>query len=106
MAPLSLHPPPRRDVNRRITMLKKHMAACLIVTAFSAVPALAQTSAAPPGGAPAASSPQTPPAGAAAKTDASDFVSKAANGNMFEIQSSQLALQKSQEARIRDFAQK
>jgi len=86
-------------------MLKKHMAACLIVTAFQAVPALAQTSSAPPGGAPAGS-PQTPAASATAKTDASDFVNNAAKGNMFEIQSSQLALQKSQEARIRDFAQK
>jgi predicted outer membrane protein/sporulation protein YlmC with PRC-barrel domain len=87
-------------------MLKKHMAACLIVTALIAVPAFAQTSAAPPGGGPAARSPQTPAVGAEAKTDAGDFVNKAANGNMFEIQSSQLALQKSQETRIRDFAQK
>jgi putative membrane protein len=41
----------------------------------------------------------------AASTNSMQFVTAAANGNMFEIQSSQLALQKSRNARVRRFAQ-
>jgi putative membrane protein len=39
-------------------------------------------------------------------TSAADFVNKAAASNLFEIQSSQLALQKSQNNRVREFAQR
>src|SRR3954469_10715810 len=79
------------------TMLKTYRAACLIATALVAVPALAQTT--PP---PASS----PPAAAAMKVSATEFVNKAAYSNMLEIQSSQLALNKTQDKRLRDFAQR
>ena len=81
-------------------MLKTHMAACLVATALMAAPALAQTPA-PVGSPPAAS----PASGAMAAVTATEFVTQAANSNMFEIQSSQLALDKAQDNRIRDFAQ-
>ena len=42
-------------------MLKKHMAACLVATAFMTLPALAQTSTAPSSSAPAATQPATGP---------------------------------------------
>lgn len=44
-------------------------------------------------------------AGGSAVPTASDYVKKAAIGDMFEIQSSQLALQKSEDDDVRDFAQ-
>jgi putative membrane protein len=84
-------------------MPKKQMAAWLVATTFMAAPALAQTGTAPAG---------NPPAGAAApampmqNVNAAEFVNKAANSNMFEIQSSQLALEKTQNDRIRNFAQR
>lgn len=80
-------------------MLKTHMAACLVATAIFAAPALAQTTA--PAGKPA------PVTGAVApsKVTAAQFVTQAANSNMFEIQSSQLALNKTKDNRIQDFAQ-
>jgi Predicted outer membrane protein len=80
-------------------MLKTHMAACLVATAFLAVPALAQTTA-PTGNRAPATSTVTP-----SKTAAAQFVTQAANSNMFEIQSSQLALNKTKDNRIQDFAQ-
>src|SRR3954470_18927046 len=79
------------------TMLKIYRAACLIATALVAAPALAQTT--PP---PASS----PPAATATKVNAAEFVNKAANSDMFEIQSSQLALTKTQDNRLREFAQR
>jgi putative membrane protein len=78
-------------------MLKTHIAVCLITTALVAAPALAQTT--PP---PASS----PPATTATKVNAAEFVNKAANSSLFEIQSSQLALTKTQDNRLRDFAQR
>lgn len=75
-------------------MLKIHMAACLVATALAAAPAMAQTTA-----------PATNPPAAGQNVNAAEFVSKAANSDMFEIQSSQLALTKTQDSRIRDFAQ-
>src|SRR5215204_5769686 len=79
------------------TMLKTYRAACLIATALVAAPALAQTT--PP---PASS----PPAATTMKVNAAEFVNKAANSDMFEVQSSQLALTKTQDSRLRDFAQR
>src|SRR4051795_4576810 len=79
------------------TMLKTYRAACLIATTLVTVPALAQTT--PP---PASS----PPAATAMKVNAAEFVNKAANSDMFEVQSSQLALTKTQDNRLREFAQR
>jgi predicted outer membrane protein/sporulation protein YlmC with PRC-barrel domain len=86
-------------------MLKTPMAACLIATTFVAVPALAQTSA--PATNPPALNNQAPAAArmSGPNVNAAEFVNQAANSDMFEIQSSQLALTKTQENRIRDFAQ-
>jgi putative membrane protein len=71
-------------------MLKTHLA-----TFLAATPALAQTATAP------ATNPST-----AMKVNAAEFVNKAANSNIFEIQSSQLALGKTQNAHLRDFEQR
>src|SRR4051794_32572758 len=80
-------------------MLKTNMALCLVATTFAAVPALPQTTPAPA---------TTPPSAAttnSANITAAEFVTQAANSDMFEIQSSQLALTKSQDNTIRTFAQ-
>src|SRR4051794_18333698 len=80
-------------------MLKTHMVVCLVATTFVAVPALAQTTPAPA---------TNPPAAATMKSSnvtAAEFVTQAANSDMFEIQSSQLALTKTQDEPIRSFAQ-
>ncbi|MDT7953933.1 MAG: DUF4142 domain-containing protein [Acetobacteraceae bacterium] len=69
-------------------MIRTFGAACLLSTALSLTPALAQTS------------------NSGANNNTQEFVTKAAVGNMFEIQSSQLALKKSQEQDIKTFAQK
>ena len=79
-------------------MLKTHMAACLVATALIAAPATAQT----PSPLPATPTPAAP---ATRNVPAADFVNQAANSGMFEVQSSELALNKSQDARIREFAQ-
>ena len=68
-------------------MLKRIGAAYLVTTALTIVPALAQSNGSHD-----------------ANTQA--FVTKAAEGGMFEIQSSQLALKKSQDKDVRDFAQR
>ena len=71
-------------------MLKKQTTAWLVATTFMVAPALAQTGNPPAG---------NPPAGVAApakpmqNVNAAEFVNKAANSNMFEIQSSQLAVE-------------
>ena len=78
-------------------MLKTHMAACLVATALMH-PAMAQT----PSPLPATPTPAAP---ATRNVPAADFVNQAANSGMFEVQSSELALNKSQDARIREFAQ-
>src|SRR3954463_9705444 len=78
-------------------MLKIHRAACLNATALGAAPALTQTTTAPA---------SNPPAATAMKVNAAEFVNKAANSDMFEVQSSQLALTKTQDSRLRDFAQR
>src|SRR3954465_10111171 len=77
-------------------MLKTHLATCLVATCLAAAPALAQT----------ATAPATNQSAAAMKVNAAEFVNKVANSNMFEIQSSQLAPGKTQNARLRDFAQR
>lgn len=69
-------------------MIKRFTTVCLISTALTALPAMAQSNS----------------ANTAQNTQ--EFVTKAAVGGMFEIQSSQLALQKSQDQSIRAFAQK
>lgn len=69
-------------------MFKRISAAYLVTTALTIAPALAQSN------------------GSHNANNAQDFVTKAAEGGMFEIQSSQLALKKSQDKDIRDFAQK
>jgi len=79
-------------------MFKTHMAACLVATALAAAPALAQTTA-------PATNPLAAGAMASQNVSAAEFVNKAANSDMFEIQSSQLALNKTQDSRIREFAQ-
>jgi predicted outer membrane protein/sporulation protein YlmC with PRC-barrel domain len=75
-------------------MLKTPIAACLVATVFVAAPARAQTSAPPAASATTSST-----------VSAAEFVDKAANSDMFEIQSSQLALNKTQHNRIREFAE-
>jgi putative membrane protein len=77
--------------------MKLHMMVLLASTAFMPAVALAQT-------------PQTTPRPAATQAGAqvpaaADFVNRAAISNMFEIQSSQLAQQKAQNDRVRQFAQ-
>ena len=80
-------------------MLKTHMAACLVATALVTAPALAQTTTTAP-----ASNPPAPTM-ATTNVNATEFVNKAANSDMFEVQSSQLALNKTQDNRVREFAQ-
>jgi len=84
-------------------MLERHIAACLVATALAGAPALAQVSTGPAG--------NTPVVGgnaAASRTNiaAADFVKQAANSDMFEIQSSQMALNRTQDKEVRDFAQR
>jgi len=87
-------------------MFSKHVATCLVATALGASPALAQTSPTPGSNPPAAGT-QVPTASATAQNvSAADFVSQAANSDMFEIQSSQLALNKAQDAKVHDFVQR
>lgn len=43
---------------------------------------------------------------AAAQTDPAQFAQMAASSNMFEVESSRLALEKAQDQKVRDFAQK
>lgn len=77
-------------------MLNRIAAACLVTTALTVAPALAQSNSS--SGANSTSS-QT-------ANSTQDFATKAAESGMFEIQSSQLALTKSQDKDIRTFAQK
>ncbi|QRM34433.1 DUF4142 domain-containing protein [Microvirga sp. VF16] len=84
-------------------MFRIHMAACLVATASFATLAVAQTTA--PAGNPPAAGNQVPATARAMNITAAQFVTQAANSDMFEIQSSQLALNKTQDSRIRDFAQ-
>jgi len=69
----------------------------LVLLASTALPlGIAQAQTAPPA---------TPPAAASTQAlAAQDFVNKAANSDMFEIESSKLAQQKSQNNRVREFA--
>src|SRR5215212_9607962 len=84
--------------------MKAHTLAILASTALLPTLAFAQTQPAQPT-APAQPSaqPQTAQPGA---PSAAEFVTKAASSSLFEIQSSQSALQKSQNNQVRDFAQK
>ena len=78
--------------------MKAHTLAILASTAFLPTLGLAQTQPAQP-----SAQTQTTQPGA---LSAAEFVTKAASSSLFEIQSSQSALQKSQNTQVRDFAQK
>jgi putative membrane protein len=77
--------------------------ALLLSTAVYAQPPSPTTTAAP--GAPSAASQANP---SAADLSAADkrFVEKAASGGLAEVQAAQLAMQKSQDQKVKDFAQK
>ena len=77
--------------------MKLRMVVLLASTAFMPAVALAQTPQATPRPAATQAGAQVPAA--------ADFVNRAAISNMFEIQSSQLAQQKAQNERVRQFAQ-
>jgi putative membrane protein len=79
-------------------MSRSPIAAAVLALALSGGVAFAQTTTTPP-----ASADQIGPAGVTAPQD---FATKAGGAGMFEIQSSQLALQKSQNDDIKAFAQK
>jgi predicted outer membrane protein/sporulation protein YlmC with PRC-barrel domain len=72
--------------------------ASLVASTALAAPAMAQT---PPAQPAQTAQPQAP-----ANISAADFVNRAAIGNMFEIQTSQLAVNRTQNDRIRQFAQR
>src|SRR3954452_21343438 len=86
-------------------MFTKYVATCLVPTALGVPPGMAQTSATP-GTNPTAADPQAPATGSATAQNvrAAEFVTQAANSDMFEIQSSQLALNKAQDNTIRTFS--
>jgi predicted outer membrane protein len=77
--------------------MKLHMMVLLASTAFMPAVALAQTPQATPRPAATQAGAQVPAA--------ADFVNRAAISNVFEVQSSQLAQQKAQNDRVRQFAQ-
>ena len=70
-------------------MLRQISAAYLVTTALTLAPALAQSN-----------------NSRGMNNSAQEFVTKAAEGGMFEVQSSQLALKKSPDKDVKDFAQK
>jgi predicted outer membrane protein/sporulation protein YlmC with PRC-barrel domain len=80
--------------------MKLRLMAIVASTALVPAVALAQT---PPS---TSQSAQARPAQPGAQVTAADFVNRAAISNMFEIQSSQLAQQKTQNDRVRQFAQR
>jgi len=80
-------------------MLKSSVSAAALIAALLVTPALAQTSSSP-------SAPANPTATARPAVSADQFVNQAANSGMFEVQSSQAAETKSQDQKIRDFAQR
>src|SRR5215212_6606090 len=84
--------------------MKAHTLAILASTALLPTLAFAQTQPAQPL-APAQPSAQGQMAQPGAPS-AAEFVTKAASSSLFEIQSSQMALQQSQNTQVRDFAQK
>jgi putative membrane protein len=77
-------------LEERNVMMKFTCAACALGLVMSAVPALAQT---PP-----------PPPPAEAKVSAMPYIMAAGMSDLFEIKSSQIALQKSQTPAVRQFA--
>jgi putative membrane protein len=79
---------------------KTSLLAGLLLTAATAIPAAGQTSQ----GAPAAA--QSRPAAMARQVTDADFVTKVAISDMFEIESSRLALLQSQDTDVKAFAQK
>jgi putative membrane protein len=89
-------------------MLANRMLACVMATALTTAPALAQRANPPAPNSPAASGAGAPTLSARTgqNLSAADFVKEAANSDMFEIQSSRLALNKTQDAKVRDFAQR
>lgn len=97
-------------------MVSARVSPYLIAAALVASPAMAQTpSSSTPGtsqGTPATGAQHTAPAAAASanaagtsKLSASEFVKQAAMSDMFEIQSSQAVMNKTQDQKVRDFAQ-
>jgi putative membrane protein len=84
--------------------MKLYTAALLASTVIVPASALAQATSTPPT---PLQSAQTQPAQSGMQAPAAaEFVTRAANGNMFEIQSSQAALEKTQNDQVRQFAQK
>lgn len=79
-------------------MLKRYTAACLVATALTAAPALAQSTTT--GTMPAGQTQN----GQLTKISTPEFVRDAAIGGMFETQSSQLALKKTQDKDVEQFA--
>jgi putative membrane protein len=90
--------------------MRLSFAAGLLAASMLAAPAFAQSTIIPmpPAPAPTATGPQLPTAIPATPLTGADtkFVSAQLEGNMAEIQMAQLALQKSQDQNIRNFAQK
>src|SRR5687768_1467800 len=85
--------------------MKLYTAALLASTVIIPAGALAQATSTSPTQPPQATQTQPVQPGAQAPA-AAEFVNKAANSNMFEIQSSQAALEKTQNDQVRQFAQK
>src|SRR5947209_3949370 len=79
--------------------MKPSVSAAALAAALLAMPALAQTSA-------PSSTVGAPTAASTPAVSADQFVTQAANSGMFEVQSSQAAETKSQDQKIRDFAQR
>jgi len=75
-----------------------------MATALTVAPAVAQVSTGPASNTPGAGATAT--AARTTNLTAADFVKQAANSDLFEIQSSQMALNKTQDNEVRDFAQR
>jgi predicted outer membrane protein len=85
--------------------MRLRILAIMASTALVPIVALSQAPAQAP--TPAQTGPHTQaPRAQTAPVTAAEFVNKATNSSLFEIQSSQLAQQKSQNNRVREFAQK
>src|SRR4028118_125586 len=84
--------------------MKLYTAALLASTVIIPASALAQATSTPATQPPQAAQSQPAQSGMQAPA-AAEFVNKAANSNMFEIQSSQAALEKTQNDHVRQYAQ-
>ena len=84
--------------------MRLRILAIMASTALVPTVAISQAPVHPP--TPAQTGPTQAPRAQTAPVTAAEFVNKATNSSLFEIQSSQLAQQKSQNNRVREFAQK